>query len=149
MNEQQNIRLVQDAYAAYARGDIDTVLACMTAQIEWELPAVPSLSFTGKRKGCDQVAEYFRLSAEKQVMREFIPKQFIAQDDKVVVLGFGAWTARDTGLDFESDWVHVFTVSEGRIAAFREFMDAHVAVEAFQCYPLAPSRAVGTTSAPA
>ena len=87
--------------------------------------------------GRDQVAEYFQLANEKQALREFTPKEFIAQGSKVVVLGHGAWTAKDTGLDFESDWVHVFKVEDGHIAAFREFMDAHVAVEAFQCFPLA------------
>jgi ketosteroid isomerase-like protein len=94
MNEQQNTDLVKDAYAAYARGDLESVLSCMTPQVEWELPAVPGLSFTGKRTGCDQVAEYFRLAAEKQAMREFTPKQFIAQGNKVVVLGHSAWTAK-------------------------------------------------------
>ena len=147
MNEQQNIELVQQAYAAYGRGDVAYVLGCMLPDIEWEIPAVPALAFTGKRHGCDQVAEYFRLSGEKQAMREFTPREFIAQGDKVVVLGHGAWTAKETGQDFDSDWVHVFTVRDGLIAAFREFMDVHVAVEAFQCYPLAAGTA-GAASAP-
>lgn len=137
MSEQQNTELVRQAYAAYGRGDVARVLACMSPQIEWEIPAVPALSFTGKRQGPDQVAEYFRLSSEQQVVRELVPKEFVAQGDKVIVLGHGAWTALEAGQDFESDWVHVFTVKDGRIAAFREFMDVHVAVEAFRCYPLA------------
>lgn len=136
MHEQQNTALVQDAYAAYGRGDVEHVLACMSPQVEWEIPAVPALAFTGKRHGRDEVADYFRQVVEKQDLRAFTPREFIAQGDKVVVLGHGAWTAKDTGQDFESDWVHVFTVKDGRIAAFREFMDAHVAVEAFRCYPL-------------
>jgi ketosteroid isomerase-like protein len=147
MNEQQNIELVQQAYADYARGDLDHLLARLAPQIEWELPAVPSLSFTGKRQGRDQVAEYFQLANEKQALREFTPKEFIAQGSKVVVLGHGAWTAKDTGFDFESDWVHVFKVEDGHIAAFREFMDAHVAVEAFQCYPLAGGTSAATNRA--
>lgn len=136
MNEQQNIELVRQAYAAYGRGDVEYVLACMAPQVEWEIPTVPGLAFIGKRQGSEQVAEYFKLANEKQAMREFTPKEFIAEGDKVVVLGYGAWTAKDTSMDVESDWVHVFTVKDGRIVAFREFMDAHVAVEAFQCYPL-------------
>ena len=143
MNEQQNTELVQQAYAAYGRGDVDAVLACMAADVDWEIPAVPALSFTGKRQGHAQVAEYFQLANEKQAVREFTPKEFIAGSDKVIVLGHGAWTAKETGQDFDSDWVHVFTVRDGRITAFREFMDAHVAVEAFQCYPLG----VGTKAA--
>ncbi|HEU4373496.1 MAG TPA: nuclear transport factor 2 family protein [Telluria sp.] len=134
MNGQQNVALVQQAYADYGRGDFDNLLARMAAQIDWEIPDVPGLSFTGKRQGCDQVREYFQLANEELGVRQFTPKEFIAQDNKVVVLGYGAWTAKHTGLDFESDWVHVFTIEDGRIAAFREFMDGHRAAEAFRCY---------------
>jgi uncharacterized protein len=141
MDTQRNIELVRQAYAAYGRGDVAAVLACMSPHIEWEIPSVPALPFTGKRQGADQVAEYFRLAGELQELRAFTPNEFIGQGDKVVVLGHGAWTAKQTGQDFESDWVHVFTVRDGRIAAFREFMDAHVAVEAYQCYPLATGTA--------
>lgn len=128
--EEQNTRLVKDAYAAYGRGDVAAVLSYMSPQIEWELASVPGLSFTGKRKGSDAVAEYFRLADEARTMREFVPKEFIAQGNKVVVLGSGAWTVRDTGRDFASDWVHVFTIEDGRIASFREFLDSHLAAEA-------------------
>jgi len=137
MSEQQNTELVKQAYAAYGCGDVNGVLACMSPHIDWEIPGPAVLSFTGKRHGADQVAEYFGLAAEHLAVREFTAKEFIAQGDKVVVLGHGAWTARDTGQDFESDWVHVFTIHDGRIAVFREFMDAHIAAEAFQCFPLA------------
>jgi ketosteroid isomerase-like protein len=137
MNAQQNTELVKQAYAAYGRGDVNGVLACMSPQIDWEIPGPAALSFTGKRHGAEQVAEYFGLADEHLAVREFVAKEFIAEGDKVVVLGHGAWTAKDTGQDFESDWVHIFTLQDGRIAAFREFMDAHVAAEAFQCYPLA------------
>ena len=139
MNEQGNTELIQQAYAAYGRGELDQVLACMEEQVEWELPDVPGLPFTGKRRGCEQVAEFFRLLGEMQTVREYTPKEFIAQGDKVVVLGHGAWTVKDTGMDFESDWVHVFTIRDGRIAAFREFLDTNIAVEAFQCYPASAS----------
>jgi ketosteroid isomerase-like protein len=132
MDAQQNTQLVKDAYAAYGRGDVAAVLACMSPQIDWELASVPGLPFTGKRKGSEQVAEYFRLADEARTMREFVPKEFIAQRNKVVVLGYGAWTVKDTGRDFDSDWVHVFTIEDGHIAAFREFLDSHLAAEACQ-----------------
>lgn len=147
MNEQQNIALVRQAYDDYARGDLEHLLSCMTAQIEWEIPSLPRLAFTGKRRGQQQVAEYFRLANEQLVPRQFTAKEFIGQGDKVVVLGFGAWTARETGRDFESDWVHIFTIRDGQIAAFREFMDAQFAVEAFECFPL--GTATTATSNPA
>jgi ketosteroid isomerase-like protein len=141
MDAQQNTELVRQAYAAYGRGDVDAVLACMSPQIEWEIPGVPAIPFTGKRHGTEQVADYFRVAQAELAVREFAAKEFVTQGDKVVVLGHGAWTAKATCQDFESDWVHIFTIRDGRIAAFREFMDVHVAVEAFQCYPPGPAAA--------
>ena len=66
----------------------------------------------------------------------------------VVVLGHGTWRVKDTGRDFESDWVDVFTIKDGSIAAFRDFMDTGAALKAFQCEatPAAPRPA--TASAP-
>lgn len=141
MSEQQNVDLVRQAYAAFANHDLEHVLACMAPAITWEIPAVPNLCFTGRRQGREQVADYFRMNSELQETRALTPREFVAQGDKVVVLGHGAWTARATGRDFESDWVHVFTVAGGQITAFREFLDVHVAVEAFGCYPLAEGTA--------
>lgn len=136
MREQQNVELVQQCYADYGKGDIDHLIGCMSPDIDWELASVPGVDFSGKRHGCDQVREFFRLNGEQQTVRQFAPREYIAQGDKVVVLGHGAWTVKRTGLDFESDWVHVFTFREGKVAAFREFMDVNVAVEAFQCHPM-------------
>lgn len=145
MDAQQNTELVKQAYAAYGRGDVNGVLACMSAQIDWEIPDVPGIPFTGKRHGTEQVADYFRVAQAEMAVRELTAREFIAQGDKVVVLGHGAWTARATCQDFESDWVHIFTIQDGRIAAFREFMDVHLAVEAFQCYPLGTARAAAAS----
>ena len=139
MHEQQNVDLVRQCYADYDRGDIEHLIGCMAPDIAWVLPDVPGVDFSGKRQGCDQVREFFRLNDEQQTVRDFAPREFIAQGDKVVVLGHGAWTVKDTGMDFESDWVHVFTIRDGRIAAFREFLDTNIAVEAFQCYPASAS----------
>ena len=135
MREQQNVELIQQCYADYGAGDFDHLLGCMQPDIDWEVARVPGVDFSGKRKGCDQVREFFRLTGEQQTIRTFAPHEFIAQGDKVVVLGHGAWTVKATGLDFESDWVDVFTLKEGKIVAFREFLDVHGAVEAYQCHP--------------
>lgn len=144
MNEQRNIELIKQAYDAYKRGDIQQLLACVDDQVEWELPETPGAPFTGKRRGCEPVREVFRMQQELMTVREFTVNEFIAQGDKVVVLGHGAWTVKDTGQDFESDWVDVFTIKNGSIAAFRDFMDTGAALKAFQCdaLPAAPRPAM-------
>lgn len=116
----------------------------MTPDIDWELTDVPGLAFTGKRKGCEQIAEYFEQFDQKLAIREFTPREFIAQGDKVVVLGHSAWTAKETKVDIESDWVHVFSLKDGRVSAFREYLGSRLGAECLECAPLAAETAASS-----
>jgi ketosteroid isomerase-like protein len=60
------------------------------------------------------------------------PQEFIAQDNKVVVLGHYVWEIKSTGMQYDSDWTHIFTIRDGMIAGFREFLDSHKAKTAYQ-----------------
>ena len=51
----------------------------------------------------------------------FAPREFIAERDKVVVLGYYNGTSKTTGRRFSSDWVMVFTFRDGKVVHFREF----------------------------
>ncbi|MCC6069680.1 nuclear transport factor 2 family protein [Massilia sp. GCM10020059] len=132
MNEQANIELIRQVYDAFLNGDSQRLLSYMAQDIDWDEPQVPNLPFAGKRQGRDSVAEFFRMVATAQQLRDFRPGDFIAQGDRVVVTGHYEWTVRANGVDWGSDWVHLFTVRDGKITAFREFTDTHRAVEAFQ-----------------
>jgi ketosteroid isomerase-like protein len=96
------------------------------------MPEVEGIPFTGKRRGVDQVAEFFRVMADCQEPREFKPDQFIAQGDQVVVLGHGTFTVKATGAEFSGDWCHVFRVAGGKIASFKEYDDTYKAAQAYQ-----------------
>jgi ketosteroid isomerase-like protein len=105
----------------------------MVAQdVDWELPDIEGIPFTGKRHGVDQVAEFFRILAECQEPREFKPDRFIAQDDQVVVQGHGTFVVKATGAEFSGDWCHIFRVAGGKIASFKEYDDTHQAAQAYQ-----------------
>lgn len=143
MNEQANIGLLKQAYDAYGKGDIQRLLGMLAQDIDWELPDVEGIPFTGKRHGIAQVAEFFRILAECQEPREFTPDRFIAQDDQVVVLGHAAFVVKATGAGFSGDWCHVFRIAGGKVASFREYDDTHQAALAYQ-----PRGAGAGTAAP-
>lgn len=147
MNEQANIELIHQVYDAFTKGDSGRLLSYMAQDIAWEEPDVPGLPFAGKRQGRASVAEFFQMVAAVQQIREFSPAEFIAQDDRVVVLGHYEWTVRANGFDWGSDWVHIFTVQDGKVTAFRELTDTHRAVEAFQLGQAGTSRNVPVTDA--
>jgi ketosteroid isomerase-like protein len=126
MLEAQNTKVIQDAYAAFGRGDIPTLLGYMTDDIHWQ-PVIGSakyVPFSGERRGKAGVAEFFKQVAEAQDFKVFEPREFVAQGDKVVAIGHYGVVTKRTHKSFESDFVMVFTLRDGRIARFQEFTDS-------------------------
>jgi ketosteroid isomerase-like protein len=119
-----NVKVVQQAYQDFQAGNIQGVLSQMASDVEWQLPAIANVPISGLRRGSGQVAEFFSTLAEDQEPVVFEPREFISQGDNVVALGHYKWNVKKTGRQFESDFVHVFTVRDGRIARFREYMDS-------------------------
>jgi ketosteroid isomerase-like protein len=132
MSEQENISLLKQAYDAYDKGDIQRLLGLLAQDVEWELPEVEGIPFTGKRRGLSQAADFFRVMDECQETREFKPDSFVAQDDQVIVLGHGTFAVKATGVEYSDNWCHVFRVAGGKIASFREYSDTHKAAQAYQ-----------------
>ena len=50
-------------------------------------------------------------------------RQYIAEDDRVVVIGSVKWKNRETGKSVETGKVDVFRMRDGKIIEFCEFFD--------------------------
>jgi ketosteroid isomerase-like protein len=126
MSEAQNTKVVQDAYAAFGRGDIATLLSYMAEDIQWQpvIGTAARVPFSGERTGKAQVAEFFKLVAAAEEFQQFEPREFVAQGDKVVAIGHYRAVTKPTGKSFESDFAMVFTMRDGKVARFQEFTDS-------------------------
>jgi ketosteroid isomerase-like protein len=129
---ENNVQVVQDAYGKFTSGDIEGLLNLLSEDVHWQTPEIENAPFGGTRRGLDGVGEFFASLAESEETTRFEPTEFIAQGDRVVVLGKYGATVRETGRSYESDWVHVFTVRDGKILNFVEFFDNALASRAFQ-----------------
>lgn len=128
-----NIALVQSLYAAFGKSDVATILNGLTADVAWHSGGrATDYPGFGPRKGQAAVGEFFKIVAENNDFSHFSPREFHAADDKVFVLGDYALTLKKTGKAFASDWCHVFTIKNGKVAAFREFLDTALAAEAYR-----------------
>jgi len=132
MSETTNIEVVQNAYEKFGTGDIAGLLTLLTDDIDWSTPHVENAPFTGNRLGLQEVGEFFKLLGETEDFSYFEPTEFIEQGNRVVVLGRSKATVKTTGRSYETDWVHLFTVHEGKITNFHEFFDNAAATRAFQ-----------------
>jgi uncharacterized protein len=133
MAEQENEQIVRQAYNAYLTADLEAVLNLCSEDTEWLACGPPNdLPYAGLHRGRQQVARYFAILDDKEESDHLIAQEFITSGDKVIV--FGNYTARvnANGKRFETDFVHVFTVRDGKITNFRDFYDTAVVVEAYR-----------------
>ena len=131
MSEQDNVGVVRRAYENFKGGNIGGILDSVTDEVDWRLPEMEGVSFSGERRGRESVGGFFSQLAESQESVSFEPREFVAQGDKVVALGTYRWRVRKTGREYGGDWAHVFTVRDGKIAGFHEFMDSAAARAAY------------------
>ena len=131
MSEQDNVGVVRRAYENFKGGDINSVLDSLTDEVDWRLPEIEGVPFSGGRKGRESVGGFFSNLAETQDTVSFEPREFVAQGDKVVALGSYRWRVKKNGREYGGEWAHVFTVRDGRIAAFHEYMDSAAAAAAY------------------
>lgn len=122
--EAANQALVQTIYEDFAKGDVAAILALCDPAIEWisggSRDDFPTL---GQRHGIEGAASFFRDVAEHDHFTSFEPREILPIGDKVFALGHYGVTVKATGKHFESDWVHVFTIREGKGVKFQEFTD--------------------------
>lgn len=132
MSAQENVDLVKQGYAAFNIGNIEGLLSLFAEDIEWTLPSVEGVPFGGTYKGRGQVAEFFKTLTTAEDILEFTQENFIAQDDKVVVTGRSKARAKSTGRTLETAYVHIFTVSGGKVQKFIEYFDTAAIANAYR-----------------
>jgi ketosteroid isomerase-like protein len=132
MSEQQNVDVVRQVYGAFGRGDLDGILALLDPQVAWRTPGPPDLPTAGMHRGVNAVREFFGKLSSTFEVTNFEPQDFLAQDDKVVVLGTSLERVKAAGNAIEFRWVHIFTIRNDRIVAFDERADVSALVDEFR-----------------
>lgn len=115
------LTVVQQAYEAFRRQDIPAVLDLVAAEVDWDFIGSASLPYSGRRRSRDEVAAFFAAVARAEDIHAFESRNFIEADEHVTVLGWMKATARDTQKTYETEWVHVVTVRDGKIIHWRGF----------------------------
>ncbi len=132
MDSIQNKQLVMHAYELYGKGDIKGVLEQCADDVCWTSADIEQVPFAGTFNGQYEVGEFFSHLANNVDTIHFTPRDFIAEGDKVVVTGNARWHVKSTGADFGSEWVHIFTVKDGKVTKFEQFTDTAAAEAAFR-----------------
>ena len=116
--------VVENFYAAIGAGDMDAVAGLLAPDVAWSeaqgspyASGNPYVGFEAMGAGVfGPINEAFENFAGT-------PGQYTAEGDRVVVEGRYTGTSRKTGEALDAPFVHVFTVSEGKIVAFQQYTD--------------------------
>lgn len=119
-----NVDTVKDLYAAFERGDLAAVRDKMASGIEWyeaeNFPYDDGNPYTGPDAVLDGV--YGRLMREWEGFTEEL-ESVLDAGERVVTIGRYTGTHRSTGNSVRAQFVHVWTVEDGRIIAFQQYTD--------------------------
>lgn len=115
--------VVREAYDAFGRGDIAALTALIAPEVDWECVVPAHWPYAGRRRTPQQVAHFFTDLSQAEDVQAFEPREFLEAGEHVTVLGWERTTAVETQKTYESQWVQVFTVKEGKITRWRHFFD--------------------------
>ena len=131
MNEQENVKLVQEGYRLFLTGDIENILQQCTDDVEYIVPGPSDLSpIAGRYVGKEGVKQFYGKVGANFEFSMFQPQEMLAQGDKVVVLGHYQSRAKATGQPLNIEWVHVFQLRDGKVNRFQIYEDTATLVAA-------------------
>jgi uncharacterized protein len=129
MNTNDNVQVVKDFFAALDRGDKEGLLALSAEDIEWIIPG-DGWPLAGTHRGHAGLIAFLRKASETVETSFPEPPEYVAQGDRVLVVGFATGKIKATNKMFEDDWVFAITVRDGKLAKIREYIDTHALARA-------------------
>ncbi|WP_339132669.1 MAG: nuclear transport factor 2 family protein [Candidatus Electrothrix sp. GW3-4] len=116
------LHIVQDVYKKFTAGDFEGFLELCDEKIEWVVNGPDALEKCQAFRGKDGVRHLLDILGSTWHFSSFHAKNFVHQDNTVVVLGEEAGRDMGSEIFFENRWTHVFDVKDGKIIRFREFL---------------------------
>ena len=124
-----NVDTLKELYGAFGRGDIPTVLGIFDERIEWV--SAEGAPYPGTFIGGDAVLAgvFARLGSEWDGFRAE-PTEYLDAGDHVVALGRYSGMYRATGRAMSAAFAHVWTLRDGKIVRYRQYVDSRKMAEA-------------------
>jgi uncharacterized protein len=129
MSTQENVQIVKNFFAAMGGSDRQALLALVAEDIEWIIPGEdwPLAGTHHGHKGLTAVLQKASESVETSYPK---PPEFIAQGDRVLVVGVATGKIKATNKTFKDDWVFAITVRNGKLKSIREYIDTQALARA-------------------
>jgi uncharacterized protein len=129
MSTKENVQIVKDFFAAIGGHNKQDLLALVAADIEWIIPG-EGWPLAGTYRGHAELAAVLQKASEEIETTYPAPPEFVAQGDRVLVVGVATGKIKATGKPFKDDWVFDITVRNGKLTRIREYIDTQALARA-------------------
>ncbi|MGP1353853.1 MAG: nuclear transport factor 2 family protein [Parasphingopyxis sp.] len=123
--------VVDSFYAAIHGGDFDALFDILSDDCTIEYYGPSAIPFAGIFRGKEKCRIFFGHVANDVEIQDFRQEEFIVDGSKSAVVGHLTLKLHAKGRVYDSDYVHVIDVADGKVIRFRDFQDS--AKAAFVC----------------
>ena len=131
MSTEKNVQVVKDFLAAIGSGNTQRVLALVAEDIEWIIPG-EGWPLAGTYRGHAELAAVLKKASKEVEMKYPKPPEFVAQGDRVLVIGAATGKIYATNKPFKDEWVFDITVRDGKVTHIKEYLDTQAMARASQ-----------------
>ena len=131
MRTEESVQIVKDFFAAMGSYNARDLLALAAEDIEWIIPG-EGWPLAGTHRGHAELAAVLRKASEEVEMKYQKPPEFVAQGDRVMVVGVATGKIKATNRPFKDAWVFDITVRDGKVARIQEYIDTQALARASQ-----------------
>jgi ketosteroid isomerase-like protein len=129
MTIEENVQIVKDFFAAMGGYNRQDLLALVAEDIEWIIPG-EDWPLAGTHRGQAELAAVLQKASEEVEMTYPEPPEFVAQRDRVLVVGVATGKIKATNKSFKDDWVFDITVRDRKVTKIREYIDTQALARA-------------------
>jgi ketosteroid isomerase-like protein/predicted SnoaL-like aldol condensation-catalyzing enzyme len=122
-----NVDLIRGGYAAFATGDIPSVLGLFADDMVWS--TLDSVPFGGVYRGPAGAGEFFAKLPQNWAELRVEPERYVDGGDTVVVQGRHRGRSV-SGNSIDLPFMHLWTLRDGLATSFTEILDSATAVQA-------------------
>src|ERR1035438_7881135 len=129
MSIEKNVQIVKNFLAALGRRDKQGLLALSAEDIEWIVPG-EDWPLAGTHRGHAGLENVLQKANETVETSYPETPEFIAQGDRVVVVGVATGKIYATNKPYKDEWVFDITVRDGKVAHIKEYIDTQALARA-------------------
>ncbi|MCG8578160.1 MAG: nuclear transport factor 2 family protein [Flavobacteriales bacterium] len=126
---ESKIAVIKRLYEFFKERELDQIRTLFDEQIVWsQMDGFPNGgTYVGADAIFENVFQTFKLKWEDW---KAVTEEFLETEHDVMVVGYYSGTFKESGKFFKADFIHRYTLKDGKITHFKQYTDTQLIAEA-------------------